>query len=256
MRKDSVSLLGSLGVQDGRGRMGAGFIIALLLLFCIMLPSAAGAKDDARKEAEWIGKLPGITPVTMTESGNKIAATYSCSGEPAAMMEKITQALKSNGWAVSGHSNVTSGAFDAQTHTISASKGGMRLTLNMSTTSMTSPILSLALKSGEPSITGSSGGTSAPADESASGYRNISGSIMDNIKDNCCVPAGQELNLMGNMHGNLVVKKGARANIMGNVTGNITNYGTTNIAGNVSGNVLNRGGSLTISGKVTGKVEY
>jgi hypothetical protein len=233
-----------------------GFLMASLIIVCLLLSSVAQAKGDPKKEIEWIITMPGLTQQTWNERESKLGGTFLCTGDPMQMMTKISEGLKSRGWSVSGHNNVTAGALQAQSQAIVATKGSMKLSLNMARTSVTGSILALGLKTGEPSTPVTGGGSSPSSGETGSGYREISGSLMDSISGNCCVAPGQELNLLGNLTGNLVVKKGAKANILGNVSGNITNYGTCNIAGNVTGNAINKGGSLVVSGKVSGKVEY
>ncbi|MGV8123020.1 MAG: hypothetical protein AB2L14_24935 [Candidatus Xenobiia bacterium LiM19] len=110
--------------------------------------------------------------------------------------------------------------------------------------------------SGGNSTTASGGGSSQSSGDTGSGYREISGTIMENQNGNCFVAAGKELTLTANLKGSLVVKKGATAYILGNVTGDVTNYGNCDISGNVTGNVKNKGGSLNVTGKVSGRTEY
>lgn len=257
-----------------------GTIVSFLIIFSFLLSAAASAGETPQKEIEWIITMPCLTQVAWKDSGTKLAGTFRCSGDPEQKIKEITQGLKSRGWTVSDLSNTSIGVLSSKPHTITATKGAMKLSLIMISASATNSILTLSLKTGEhstpvsggdstpaagggstPAAGGESkpaagGGTSQSSGDTGSGYRELSGTIMENQTGNCFVAAGKELTLTANLKGNLVVKKGATAYILGNVTGDVTNYGSCDISGNVTGNVKNKGGSLNVTGKVNGKTEY
>jgi hypothetical protein len=224
--------------------------------------------------------MPCLTQLTWKDSDTKLAGTFRCSGDSDLKIREITQGLRIRGWTVSDFSNASTGALSSRPHTITATKGAMKLSLIMISAGATSSILTLSLKTGEhsapvsggnstpeagvgskpvsggSSTTSSGGGSSQTSGDTGSGYREISVTIMESQNGNCFVAAGKELTLTGNLKGNLVVKKGVTAYILGNVTGDVTNYGNCDISGNVTGNVKNKSGSLNVTGKVNGKTEY
>ncbi|MHC9544901.1 MAG: hypothetical protein AB9903_35750 [Vulcanimicrobiota bacterium] len=246
--------------------------MSFLIIFSLLLSAAATAGETPKKEIEWIITMPCLTQLTWKDSDSKMAGTFRCSGDSRQKIKEISEGLKSRGWTTSDHSNASTGIIPSKPQILTATKGAMKLSIAMVGTGATGSILTLSLKTGEHSMpvsgggsTPSSGGESKPAagggssqtsGDTGSGYREISGTIMENQNGNCFVAAGKELTLTANLKGSLVVKKGATAYILGNVTGDVTNYGNCDISGNVTGNVKNKGGSLNVTGRVSGKIEY
>jgi|GEM_PF-3146237 len=257
-----------------------GTILSFLIIFSLLLSAAATAGETPRKEIEWIITMPCLTQLTWKDYDTKMTGTFRCSGDSGQKIKEISEGLKSRGWTVSDLSNTSTGIIPIKPQILTAIKGAMKLSLAMVGAGATSSILTLSLKTGEHSTpvsgggstTASSGsskplsgwssttasgeGSSQSSGDTGSGYREISGTITENQNGNCFVAAGKELTLTANLKGNLVVKKGATAYILGNVTGDVTNYGNCDISGNVTGNVKNKGGSLKVTGKVNGRIEY
>jgi len=257
-----------------------GTILSFLIIFSLLLSAAATAGETPKKEIEWIITMPCLTQLTWKDYDTKMAGTFRCSGDSRQKIKEISEGLKSRGWTVSDLSNTSTGIIPSKPQILTATKGAMKLSIAMVGAGATSSILTLSLKTGEHSMpvsgggsTPAAGGESKPAaggeskpaagggssqtsGDTGSGYREISGTIMENQNGNCFVAAGKELTLTANLKGNLVVKKGATAYILGNITGDVTNYGTCDISGNVTGNVKNKGGSLNATGRVNGRIEY